>query len=88
MSMSVYELKRKYQEKNPEGHFFDKETLKYWGDRLSDFTVLAKPVKVRDYRGNMCACYVLRRKHPKGNTWQEAYFDTVTLRQIHGEVAV
>ena len=46
--MTVYELKARYLEKHPNGHFFDPETLKYFGETLSTMRVLRETVQKRD----------------------------------------
>jgi hypothetical protein len=37
--MTSYELKRLYETKNPDGHFFDRDTMNFFGDRMSNFGV-------------------------------------------------
>ena len=37
--MNVYEFKRRYETANPEGHFFDKATLRFFGETLRSFRV-------------------------------------------------
>jgi len=74
-----------YYEKNPTGHYFDRETLKFFGERLSDMRV-NKTIEVKeDYRGEKHDCYVisrLQRKHPNGPKRTLAYFDVETLEDI------
>lgn len=38
--MTITKLIARYKEMNPEGHFFSKETLKFFGQTLKDFEVL------------------------------------------------
>lgn len=37
--MNISEIKRDYQEHNQDGHYFDAETLRFFGQTLKDFTV-------------------------------------------------
>jgi hypothetical protein len=37
--MTPYELKRLYEMKNPDGHFFDREAMKFFGDSMTNFAV-------------------------------------------------
>jgi hypothetical protein len=37
---TISEIVAKYREMNPEGHFFDRDTLKFFGQKLSDFEVI------------------------------------------------
>lgn len=38
--MTITKLIARYKEMNPKGHFFSKETLKFFGQTLKDFEVL------------------------------------------------
>lgn len=35
--MTIYEFKRAYYEANPYGHFFDRKTMKFFGDTMRSF---------------------------------------------------
>jgi hypothetical protein len=39
--MTITKLIARYKEMNPTGHFFSKDTLKFFGQTLKDFEVLA-----------------------------------------------
>lgn len=56
---NVYELRDAYWEMNPGGHFFDKKTLKAFGERLSDMRLLKGVIKITDPLGEKHTCYVL-----------------------------
>ena len=86
--MTVYELKRAYYANNPEGHFFDRKTLKFWGETLHTMYVYAKPEQIRDHEGNLRTCYVLRSKqriNPAGPRIRFFYFDTETFDYVFPE---
>ena len=74
-----------YYEKNPTGHYFDPDTLKFFGERLSDMRI-NKTIEVKeDYRGEKHDCYVISRlkcNHPNGPKRTLAYFDVETLEDI------
>jgi len=36
---TIWEIKRIYQRKNPDGHYFDRDTLRFFGQILGDFRV-------------------------------------------------
>ena len=83
--MDVYELIRQYDRHNPNGHYFDHDTLKFFGERLSDMRVLKDKVKVRDSSGNEHIAYCLsslQRNHPCGKRRKYSYFDHGTFEQI------
>jgi hypothetical protein len=37
--MTIYEIKRRYESANPEGHFFDRAAMKFFQQTLRDFRV-------------------------------------------------
>jgi hypothetical protein len=37
--MTIHEVKARYLEMNPEGHFFDRQTMKFFGQTLRSFGV-------------------------------------------------
>lgn len=83
--MTVYELASKYKEKNPDGHFFDKATLKFFGERISEMRVLKNTKIIKDVSGKRHECYILtslQRKCPTGPRRQYHYFDHETFKQI------
>lgn len=82
---NVYGLVSRYYEKNPHGHFFDRDTLKFFGESLSTMRLLKGTVKVTDICGEQHECYVLsrlQRKHPMGPRRTYAYFDVDTLDDV------
>jgi hypothetical protein len=83
--MTISDLVREYYRHNPDGHFFDRETLKYFGETLSTMRVLKDTVTFNDYCGNPHTCYVvsrLQKKFPGGPRRSLAYFDTTTFDDI------
>ena len=82
---NIHSFIRDYYEKHPNGHYFDRETLKFFGERLSDMRI-NKTIEVKeDCRGEKHDCYVisrLQRKHPSGPKRTLAYFDVETLEDI------
>lgn len=83
--MTVYELKTKYLEHHPNGHFFDRNTLKFFGETLSTMRVLAGFYSVKDYSGNEHKAYCLssyQRNYPGGPRRHLSYFDAETFEHI------
>ena len=83
--MEVYELMSKYRQKNPHGHFFDSDTLRFFGERVSEMRVLKGTVKKTDIDGEQHECYILstlQRKHPIRPTRVYHYFDSITFNQV------
>ena len=83
--MTVQQLIREYQTRDPHGHFFDRDTLKFFGERMSEMRVLKDLSEVTDVLGEKHICYVLssyQRKHPCGPRRAYHYFDTITFDNI------
>ena len=83
--MTVYELKEQYYRKHPNGHFFDRQTLKFFGETLSTMHVWKNTVQKKDIMGKMHTCYILsslQRNHPCGARRVCHYFDVETLDDV------
>lgn len=81
--MTVYELRTATRHKEP--HYFDADTLKFFGERMSDMRVMAGTVKVTDYLGMVHECYKLSklsRKYPGGARRTYDYFDATTFERV------
>lgn len=55
---TYHQLKRAYYEKHPHGHFFDHDTLKFFGERESDMRLLKNKALIKAWDGEHI-CYVL-----------------------------
>ena len=74
-----------YRAKHPTSHFFDRDTLKFFGERISEMRILKNTERVKDYYGEEHECYVLsslQRKHPVRPMRAYHYFDVNTLEEI------
>lgn len=82
---SVYGLISEYQRTHPNGHFFDRDTLKFFGETISSMRLLKGIVKVTDSMGEEHTCYVLsslQKKCPAGPRRVHHYFDVNTLEHV------
>ena len=83
--MDIYKLREMHLRKHPNSHWFDTETMKFFGESLSTMQVLKKPAKVTDICGNQHTCFVVS-KIGKDAFWNRrrsyAYFDVETLEYI------
>lgn len=83
--MTVGELIYEYEKYNPNGYFFDRDTLKFFGERVSEMRILKGTTLVKDYSGKEHWCYVLstlQRNHPCGARRCYAFFDRGTYEEI------
>ena len=82
--MNVYTL-RDQVIKGADSHFFDPDTLKWFGERWSDMRVLKKTRIIMDALGEEHECWVLstlQRKHPCGARRAYYYFDKNTFERV------
>lgn len=82
-NITLNQLIEEYKKRN--NHYFDKETLKHWGERLSDMRILENTVVKTDFQGNIHECIVLSKisKDFYGKKYRSYdYFDVVTLNRI------
>ena len=49
---TVYDLKYAYLEKHPDGHFFDRRTMKFFGDTMKNFGIVNQKNNIILYRKN------------------------------------
>lgn len=80
------DLKRLHLDLNQESKFFDRDSMKFFGDTMGNYACSANTVEVETYSGDTHQCYELRRKKPvKHGLQSSAYFDSVTLRKVHSK---
>lgn len=85
-SMTVYSLMSEYKANHPDGHFFDHDTLKFFGERISEMRVLKGTTCVKDYLGEEHECYCLsslQRKNPLGPRRKYSYFEVGTFDIVY-----
>lgn len=82
---NVYDLRNAYYDKHPNGHYFDHDTLEFFGESMSTMRLLKDTVTITDISGEKHECYVLsklQRKYPYGPKRSYAYFDVNTLNDV------
>ena len=82
---SINQFVRAYYEKNPDGHYFDHDTLKFFGESISTMRVLKGLSIIRDYMGNerkVICISKLSRKYPGGARRTYGYFDPDSLEDV------
>ena len=79
--MTVKTLKKHYKKNFPEGHFFDKETLEYWGESINTMSISKNLV---DFEGHKCYELVALQKsdYHNLNRYVWFYFDCETFAYI------
>lgn len=83
--MNTYKLIANYHKNNPHGHFFDADTLRFFGERVSEMRVLKKTIEILDIGGEKHDCFVLsslQRKAPGGMRRAYHYFDVATFEEV------
>ena len=86
MKMTASELKYQYQA-HGNGHYFDRGSMKFFGDTMANYYVPSALVKITTYSGDIKECYQLeRRRAVKMGRNDTAYFDTSTFDVVRGEL--
>lgn len=83
--MEVWQLIRNYYQNNPHGHYFDTDTLRFFGERKSEMRVLKGTVTVKDISGNEHVCYCLsslQRNYPGGPRRKYTWFDAKNFNEV------
>lgn len=86
--MEFWQLKQNIETIGNEKHFFDNDTLKFFGERLSDMRVLQKLATITDVCGESHECYIVsakRRKNWNGTCKPYTcyhYFDSTTFNRV------
>ena len=81
----IYELRSAYYGKHPDGHYFDADTLKFFGERFSDMRLLKGTSHIKDICGEDHEVYTisrLQRNYPSGQRRTYAHFDTTTFDNV------
>ena len=79
--MTASTLKFKVQRTG--SHFFDRDSMRFFGDTMSNYYVSRYIVGITDSMGDIHQCYALTRRHAvKDNQQGTAYFDTETFEHI------
>ena len=81
--MTPSDLKYTILDHNPGSFFFERKTMKFFGDTMANYGVRAKPVTVENSRGIEHTCWELYRKRPvKHGLVDSTFFDTTTFQRI------
>ena len=80
--MTASELKYQYQTRG-NGYFFNRSTMKFFGDTMRNYYVSAGTVVIETPTGNIHRCYELTRVHSvKHGLNSAAYFDIDTFEAV------
>jgi len=64
-------------------HFFERSSMKFFGDTMGNYYVPKNTVMIKDYSGNNIECWELTRVRPvKGHLQSSAYFDVVNYERV------
>lgn len=82
----IDDLRVAYYDAYPDGHFFDHDTLKFFGERYSEMRLLKDTVVIEDSLGAKHECYVVssRQRPPMGQPRRvHHYFDVNTMDNVN-----
>ena len=77
------ELKARVESGSTDRHFFTRDTMRFFGDTMSNYGVRSKPVEVTTPSGDTVTCWALYRKRPvKHGMQKDAYFAVDTFKRV------
>lgn len=92
--MNSSELRAKVENANGETHFFDRRTMRFFGDSMSNYGVRSVTVsawtdtvnpETNRYVSAPVEAWELYRRHPvKAGLQSSVYFDKQTFKRLHG----
>ena len=83
--MTPSELKYNVNEFNPDSHYFNRKSMKFFGDTMANYGVKSTNVKVisTGHGVIVAECWELYRKRPVKNGLQlSVYFDKITFKRV------
>jgi hypothetical protein len=86
MKITASELKYRVEQSGHERHFFDRATMRFFGDTMRNYGARG-PLKFKPHCGEECTVYELyRRRAVKHGLSSSAYFRADTYARTFGEV--
>ena len=80
--MTANELRQEIKQHGTAPHFFDRKSMKFFGDTMRNYGVTSATVTT--YDGTNVECWELYRRKPvKGGLQKSAYFCKATFRRVH-----
>lgn len=80
--MTKTELKRNVESAG--SHFFERSSMKFFGDTMANYYVPKQPVQVKQRDGSLVQCWELQRRKPVIHGLNKsAYFSCVDFSLIH-----
>jgi len=81
--MTPARLRALVEEAGREPYFFTRETMRFFGDTMANYSVSREPVTFQTYSGETVTCWELCRKRPvKHGLRSPAYFDVETFHKV------
>jgi len=69
------DLRMFYEENNPDGHFFDRQTMKCFGDTMRNYGICRVTVRHKDTGEEIQAIELYRRRPVRHGRQGSRYFD-------------
>ena len=77
------DLKYLYEQSNPDGHFFDRKTMKFFGDRMKNYGVRKVRLQSENRPDEVFDGYELYRRKPVKDGLQTSAFFNEDGGQVH-----
>ena len=81
--VTASQLKMRHEYNHSDSHFFDRSTMKFFGDTMSNYYVPRKTVLIDTYSESNIECYELQRRRPvKHGLCKSAFFAVDDYRRV------
>ena len=82
-NMTPKKLIRAYKKSHPDGHFFDDDTLRFFGEKVGEMEVLKNTIPLAGHEGRYYVLSTVQHNHPMGPTKQFVCFNVDTFEPIN-----
>ena len=82
--MTPSELKRLHERHQPNSFFFDRKSMRFFGDTMANYGVKSSTVACKSWDGKYIMCWELYRRTPvKNGNQSSGFFHETTFERVH-----
>lgn len=82
--MNIYQLKYNYEVSNPDGDYFSKDNMSFFGDSLNNYTVQSDVIDTTE-EDNVEVWKLIRKEPVRDGLQRNAYFRKDTFKVVRSK---